>query len=193
MSSSALRRSRPSVEELGDRQLVMLARGHDDGDAYAELWRRHFDRVRRSAPGPESFRNDILTDTFLGAVRSFPERVAHPRLTFGIWWRNRVRWAATRAFARDKSTWEAATDTLPEASTVDVYPSEMRQGIREALASLTDRQRRIFLGAYVNGHTVAEVSEAEGISAEAVRALMMRARRTFREAYEASSDRTGVF
>ena len=191
-----MRMARLAYVDEPDPQLVTLARGQGDEDAAAELWRRYFHRVQRSAQGGEDNRSDVVTDAFIGAVRSFPERVEMPDLTFGSWWHRRVRWARSRPRYRDRSTWETATDALPEVPTVDPDPIESwarRDCIRAALEGLTNRQRRVFVLRFVHGYSVDELSAVEDMTPEAARALLMRARHSFRERYRTLADGVGVF
>lgn len=67
-----------------------------------------------------------------------------------------------------------------------------RAGIAEALDALCERQRRVLFLKDVDGLKYDEIAASEGISLDAVKATLARARRTFREAYAVIAERDGL-
>jgi hypothetical protein len=73
-----------------------------------------------------------------------------------------------------------------------VVPSGQAMHVAEALRHLDPRQRRILLGKHVHGFKYSEIADAEGLSLEALKSALARARRSFKDSYLAVVRSRGV-
>lgn len=198
MTLPAVRPGRVSDAELaarvrGSNTLLALSAG----EAAEELWRRYVDGVRRWMSrrlGDFHLTEDLVSEAFLGAVRSFPEEVRSTRLTFGWWWRERAHMLHRRIRRRAAIIHEVSADLLPERTAVsDESGMERRELIAEALAQLPHRSSRVLCWYYIEGYSVEELSRVEGISPATAKVTLHRARRKFREAYSEIARSSSVF
>ncbi|MFB6642941.1 sigma-70 family RNA polymerase sigma factor [Streptomyces chartreusis] len=116
---------------------------------------------------------EIAQETMLTAFRKWAE-ISNPHA-----WARRV---ASRALIRHLSRADAELcEEVPEPSALLASPGaaaewEQQQDLLRLLADLPPRQRQIMAWKY-DGHSPAEIAEELGISAETVRASLLKARR----------------
>jgi len=116
---------------------------------------------------------DLAQESMVEAFRRWVT-IRHPR----AW----VRRVATRAYIRRATAiQEQPTCDVPEPSLLlrpqaDIAVWEQRQEVLRALAALPQRQRQIMAWIY-DGFTPQEIAEELGLTAEAVRASALKARR----------------
>lgn len=67
-----------------------------------------------------------------------------------------------------------------------------REGIATALQAVCPRQRRMLILKHVEGWRYERIAESEGISIEALKSALARARRTFRSAYADIAEHSGL-
>lgn len=119
---------------------------------------------------------DIAQDTMIKAYQRWSE-IHHPES-----WARRV---ASRAFARHIARVPDPSPDPPEHSSLLPTPTnvqewEQRHEVLRLLARLPPRQRQV-LAWTLDGYTPAEIAEELGITPEAVRASLMKARRALAE------------
>jgi RNA polymerase sigma-70 factor (ECF subfamily) len=137
---------------------------------------------------------DIVQETFLRAYRARrrfdDQRPAWPWLATIA--RNLIHNARRdehrrRLHVSAGTDWRGVAASADPRSEIDPEKSfslaQSRTQIRDALSSLAARQRRVLLLRVVNDLSYHEIAAAEGISSDAVKSLIKRARRAFRESY----------
>jgi RNA polymerase sigma-70 factor, ECF subfamily len=152
-----------------------------DVDQYAEIVRRHQDRLYRHAAGmvldPDAAA-DLVQDAFVAGY----VRLATCRDTskFGIWifqiLRNRCLDHLKARRRRDVSLAAHHYPSAPDNPDTDLERTALREVLDGALARLPDAQREAFLLKHVQDLTYEEMAEVVGASESALRMRVMRAR-----------------
>lgn len=173
-------------------------------DTFDRLHARYFYDVRsfvRRRVSDREVADDITQETFLRALRSWhtydPARPAWPWLATIA--RNlicnRLRDERRRLRHIDRNVDVSELEQLPdERSALEDTYSEGEHGaaIRRALASLPERHRRVLLMRAVADLSCQEIAEHEGITVDASKSLLKRARKAFRDAYGAAVGERGL-
>lgn len=151
-------------------------------DAYADRLARF---LRRLGAGPE-VAEELVQESFVRLIRHAPRLTDDTRV--GAWlytvarnlWRSHRRWA-----------WVDGTRLLELASrpvSAPAGPAELVEAgrtaahVQAAVAALPEAQREVFLLVAVEGLTPQDAAEVLGLSAEAARQRLARARRAIEEA-----------
>ncbi len=169
-----------------DARLVERVRA-GDAEAYGELVRRHMRRAFSIAYRILEHREDaedVVQEAFLRALERFGS--LEPRRPFAPWmYRIVVNGALNYRRARSVRR----TEAIPEDVRADGTPpdgaaerAELRRRLKQATASLPERQRTIVQLVELEGFTSAEAAEIMGLSDGTVRWHLHQARRTLREA-----------
>lgn len=140
--------------------------------------------------GTASVAEDLTAETFLAAVdavrRDQPPPMSVPWI-IGVARHKLIdHW---RRLARESSGLRALGDQYPDA--VDMDPMDARIDAvqaRETLASLSPHHQMVLTLRYLDDLSVQEVANLLGRTLHATEALLARARRAFRLAYEARTD-----
>lgn len=152
--------------------------------------------IRRRVHDPH-LAEDIAQETFLRAFRSAAaidtERPLWPWLQTIA--RNVI--SNTRRHDRraprhlvDVSELETEVDTRPYGDPEQwLYERHRCDAINESLSALSSRQRRLLLMRAVQGLSYEQIARVEGLSLDASKSLVKRARSSFRVAYEMHSER----
>jgi RNA polymerase sigma-70 factor (ECF subfamily) len=178
-----------AVSVLDDGVLVLAVQG-GDGDAFAELFRRHYPDVRRACA--RRLLDTVEADEVAQAafVRAY-ERIEQCRgdRRFGPWVHVIARSLCMDAFrtqARVEPFEQPITDEVdhranePEES---VLRSERQAQVREALAALPDRQRQAVIARDWEERGPGEIAHSLGLTVGAVDSLLLRARRRLAQSY----------
>jgi RNA polymerase sigma-70 factor (ECF subfamily) len=169
-----------------DRELAALAQA-GDREAFGELVKRYSGparRVARAILGNPEDADDAAQDGFLAALRHLGRY--DPGRPFGPWLLRIVSNAATdRRRRRRVRAAEAIPAALPAGGpapgrAVDV--NAMCQALRQALATLPERQRVAVVLFDVEGYSHAEIAEVLKIPVGTVRSHVFHARRALRKA-----------
>ncbi|MBW3555473.1 MAG: RNA polymerase sigma factor [Actinobacteria bacterium] len=183
---------------LDDAALV-LAVQHGDSEAFAALFERHHDHVRRVCA--RRLNNPIEADEVAQAafVRAF-ERIHQctGERRFGAW----VQVIASRLCS---DTWRGSLRTIsldaalagepapgPDECEEAVLRAEQAAAVRQALDTLPPRQRQVIVARDIDGRRPGEIAGALAVSVGAVDSLLLRARRRMMLAYRASSPEQGA-
>jgi RNA polymerase sigma-70 factor, ECF subfamily len=148
------------------------------GDArvsVAELFEQHQGALRsylRSATGSSAAADDLVQDVYLRVVQrvsSYESRGRERAWLFTI----------ARRLVIDRFRRERKTSGLPELSRPATQA--LRVSLSEGLSQLSDHERDAFLFCELAGLTYAEIAEALGLSVDAVRSTLYRARLRLRD------------
>ncbi len=185
---------KPDLEQ-GRELMLRLARG--DMRAFEEIVVQYERAVRNFAYrylGDERRAEDIAQDTFLRVYKA-RERW-RPEAKFHTWLftitsrlclnairsRQRERRVIRPAIGTDERDSLATAPDRRTASPVDGALAEERAAlIRRAVGELSENQRRALLLHRFEGLSYQEVAEAMGLSLEAVRSLLVRARKNLHD------------
>ncbi|AZS89300.1 RNA polymerase sigma factor [Streptomyces griseoviridis] len=176
------------VGETDDALLAVRA-AEGDEDAFAVLVQRHAPALIRLATRLLDTRTeaeDAVQDAFISAWRRLPE--FHGRSAFGTWMYRIVtnRCLNILRARRPVSPLEAARDVAaPDHSASPSRITEARGAVRELRAALDDlspEQRACWVLREWDGQSYEFIADAVGISQEAVRARVFRARRSLTQA-----------
>jgi RNA polymerase sigma-70 factor, ECF subfamily len=181
-------RTRSEVGESDDALLAVRA-AEGDEDAFAVLVQRHAPALIRLATrllDTRSEAEDAVQDAFISAWRRLPE--FHGRSAFGTWMYRIVtnRCLNILRARRPVSPLEAAGDVpAPDHAASPARITEARGAVRELRAALDDlspEQRACWVLREWDGQSYEFIADAVGISQEAVRARVFRARRSLTQA-----------
>jgi len=175
------------VEERDD---VLAARAPHDFDAFAELYRRHLDRIYRfvrSQVPDNSTAEDLTAQVFfkaLSSAGSFRGEAAYHS------WLYRIAHNVVATWGRQRSRSPLVVEDLPESE--DPAPSpvtqaiagEQRAMVRAKVAELPPAQREVVALRYLEEFSIEEVADVTDRSKGAVRILLHRARLRLRRSLE---------
>lgn len=170
---------------MGDAELAALAQA-GDREAFGQLVTRYSAQARRAARavlGNPEDADDAAQDGFLAALRHLGRY--DPGRPFGPWLLRIVANAATDRLRRRRvRAAESLPATLPAAGappdrTADV--NAMYDALREALATLPQRQRLAVVLFDVEGYSHGEIAEVLGIPVGTVRSHVFHGRRALRK------------
>lgn len=175
---------RPAEPELALDELRRLAPGAVDAvfDAYSGRLNGFLRRMGASAEVAE----ELVQEAFVRLVRHAPRLADDTRV--GAWlftvtrnlWVSHRRWAWVDGTRLLELVWapRGRADTPAER----LAASEAQARVERAVAALPEVQREVFLLVVGEGLTPAEVADALGITPEAARQRLARARRAVEEA-----------
>ena len=183
------------------RQLAAAAAG--DRDALARLYDEHVDGlyafVFHRVGGDTSLAEDVVQETFTSALRRQSEYDA-ARGSIASWLstlsRNVIR-DHLRAHKRGDelaASWQRIDQSLGQifsALAQSPLPGEVlsrnetRDLVNMAIANLPETYRAALTRKYVEGESLEQIAAALGISADAAKSLLARARRAFRDTFSA--------
>jgi RNA polymerase sigma-70 factor (ECF subfamily) len=168
--------------ERDDRELVALAAAGDRG-AFAELARRHQDRVFRLAyrfsrdcQDAEELTQDILFKAWRHAG-SFRGESAFATWLYRLAVNECLNFKQGRKVRPVPGPLPAGLESEGPQAGADLAASEREARLREALAALPARQRLALALASLEDRSYEEIAAAMGVSLPAVESLVFRARR----------------
>jgi RNA polymerase sigma-70 factor, ECF subfamily len=174
-------------------------RAPDFDDLYERYHRRVRGFVRRKIADPHVV-DDVVQEVFLRVYRSLdsvdPDRDPWP-------WLARVADNAAVDALRRRRPVEEMRDAIVDGLSASIRsgddPAERftagqrREGIAKAMGALCDRQRRMLLLREAEGWRYEDIAEFEGITLNALKSALKRARQCFRDAYTAVADERGLW
>ena len=175
-------------------------------EAFERLYAEFVPRVRglvRKLIHDDGVVDDLVQETFLRAYNAglhFEYERAHPEHTQWPWLAAVGRNLALDVLRRRKGVTENELDEEVEFAEIGggedpelhLLASRRRESIAEALHSVSDRHRRVLVMKCVEGKRYDEIAALEGISVDALKSVLARARRTFRTSYAAIAERQGL-
>ncbi|MFJ4830612.1 RNA polymerase sigma factor [Streptomyces sp. NPDC088747] len=179
----------PDTEDEVPDALLAVRAAEGDEDAFGTLVQRHAPSLIRLATrllGNRPEAEDAVQDAFISAWRRLPE--FHGRAAFGTWMYRIVTNRSLNVLRarRPEAPLEAAGDVpAPEWDASPARIAEARDAVRElreALDLLTAEQRACWVLRELDGQSYEFIADAVGISQEAVRARVFRARRCLTQA-----------
>lgn len=187
-------RSSRALDDLPDQDLVALVRA-GDADAYATLWTRH---SRASYGVARTFTqldaDDLVSEAFakvLAAIRAGggPVTAFRPYITMTV--RNVARTLHVREASLVDTDLDTRRSQLPDGEVAAVARFD-RDVTLEAFNSLPERWQQVLWYSEVDGLKPGAISDFLGIPANAVSALLVRARRGFRDAWVSAHSATAA-
>ncbi|MEW2568831.1 RNA polymerase sigma factor [Streptomyces sp. NPDC057621] len=179
----------PEARGDTDDALLTVRAAEGDEDAFAVLVQSHAPALIRLATrllGGRAEAEDAVQDAFINAWRRLPE--FHQRSSFGTWMYRIVTNRCLNVLRARKpvAPLEAAGElAAPEHSASPARIAEARDAVRElgeALDQLSVEQRACWVLRELDGQSYEFIADAVGISQEAVRARVFRARRCLTQA-----------
>ena len=195
--------------ELGTRDDISLVRSAKQGEmaAFEELVTRHTDMILRVAAHITNSREDAedaVQEAFLNAylhLQHFEERsrfstwLTRIAINEALGKLRRSRRVSHLSINDDADDCRSLADEISDwrPGPEEIYGQTQLRGIlREALTSLPDTYRIVFLMRDVEGLSTAAVSEALGVSVPSVKARLLRARLKLRESLSPFFESGGV-
>jgi RNA polymerase sigma-70 factor (ECF subfamily) len=172
----------PPQDPRTDEQLV-AAINDGDSDAFEALYFRYRDWVTSQAlrmTNDHALALDVLQETFLYVLRKFPGFRLTARMTTFLYPVVRNLSIAARRKAERVQSSEAELDQLEAAASVSAAPDD-RETLALALANLTEEHRETLQLRFVDGLSLAEISEAMAVPLGTVKSRLHHALRTLRE------------
>ncbi|MFD4572737.1 RNA polymerase sigma factor [Streptomyces sp. NPDC058417] len=179
----------PDTGRAADDALLAVRAAEGDEDAFAVLLQRHAPAMLRLATrllGSRTEAEDAVQDAFISAWRRLPEFRGHS--SFATWMYRIVtnRCLNVLRARRPVTTLDEAGDVpAPEHAASPARITEARESVRElrdALDLLSAEQRACWVLRELDGRSYEFIADAVGISQEAVRARVFRARRCLTQA-----------
>jgi RNA polymerase sigma-70 factor, ECF subfamily len=166
------------VQQYWPRILRFLLAAVQDSDVAETLTQDCFLRAYR---GRHGFRGDSSLNTWLMtiAVNLVRDNARNRRFQF---WRNTQRTAVDSALIAE---WLPDRRVSPEQKALI---NEQVQAVWNATASLSDKQKTVFLLRFVEDLDILEISEATGLSESAVNVHLFRAVRAIRRRVRSNHD-----
>lgn len=169
-------------DDLADDTTLWAACREGDGDAFGRLWDRHRDSVFRQALGHVDSpfdAEDVTGITFLEAWRR-RDRVRVVNQSVLPWLLTTCKNVA-RNHERSRRRYRAFLDTLPAPPVVDVLDDlDVLQQATTVLDSLPDVDRELLTLTAVEGLNLREAGERLGLTHDAARARLSRAKARLR-------------
>jgi RNA polymerase sigma factor (sigma-70 family) len=137
-------------------------------------------RVVRAALGPGPDADDAWSETFLAALRAWPDLPADTNVQA---WLVRVAQRKAVDVARGAARRAVPTDILPEQSATTGLPEDSQPDLWAAVAALPERQRLAVAYHYLGGLRHTETAELIGGTPEAVRRAAADGLRSLRHHY----------
>ncbi|KPI07509.1 RNA polymerase, sigma-24 subunit, RpoE, ECF subfamily [Actinobacteria bacterium OK074] len=189
MAGPSTQNAPPDAGAETDDALLAVRAAEGDEDAFAVLVQRHAAALIRLATrllGNRTEAEDAVQDAFISAWRTLPE--FQGRSAFGTWIYRIVtnRCLNVLRARRPVAPLEAAGEVA--AAEYTTSPARITEGrdavreLREALDLLSAEQRACWVLRELDGRSYEFVADAVGISQEAVRARVFRARRCLTQA-----------
>ncbi|MEV3907873.1 MULTISPECIES: RNA polymerase sigma factor [Streptomyces] len=189
MAGARTQSAPPDTRADTDDALLAVRAAEGDEAAFAVLVQRHAPALLRLATsllGTAAEAEDAVQDAFLSAWRRLPE--FQGRAAFGTWMYRIVtnRCLNVLRARRPVAPLEAAGEVPAAEHTVS--PARITEGrdavreLRDALDLLSAEQRACWVLRELDGRSYEFVADAVGISQEAVRARVFRARRCLTQA-----------
>ena len=174
-----------------DEELIRRIRS-GEREALAVLYERYLPSVWRyvcvQLPGDEPASQDVVSDTFLHAVRSIGTFEGRAGTVSG--WligiaRHKV---ADHWRARSRAPGNLCTDPLADGGdpALESETREQRNSIASIVASLPDDQRQVLEWKYIEEVSLRKIAARIGRTEKAVEALLYRARQAFRALHGAA-------
>jgi RNA polymerase sigma-70 factor, ECF subfamily len=174
-------------ERNTDPQALTRRIREGDASAFEILFRAHyaelcaFVRVQVGSPDiAEELVQDVLLRIWHGRAQLDPQLPVRPYLYRAA--RNHALNYLTRRRVEDRSLHDTVQLPIPSATATDeaVRTHELSDAIEQAMASLPDRCRLIFLMSREHGMSYAAIADALGISIKTVETQMGRALKSLR-------------
>ncbi|MEU1015190.1 sigma-70 family RNA polymerase sigma factor [Streptomyces sp. NPDC005900] len=175
-----------------DDGLLAVRAGEGDEEAFEELVRRHAPPLLRLATrllGSRTEAEDAVQESFVSAWRKLPEFRADAR--FGTWIHRIVTNRCLNVLRARRPALDLAGVPEPQAPDHEASPVRVAEGhaavadLTRAMAGLSPEQRVCWVLRELNGLSYESIAESVGISPEAVRGRVFRARRYLTEAMAA--------
>lgn len=161
-----------------------MERARGDGEAFAELYRRHYPAIqrylRRRLGDPELV-EDVVAETFMGALRSLG-RYRDRGLPFRSWLYRIATVQASQARRRAARIAMARLEEEPGRSDPEESPSA--EVVRAALLQLPARHQAVIALHYFEGLDVAQVAQTLGVRPGTVKSRLSRGREVLRRRLE---------
>lgn len=166
-----------------------------DGAAFAALYARYERRIYGFAyrmRGDAADAADLTQETFLKAYRALDKTDDQLHVSA---WLHRIAANACRDLRRRRRLvrwlpWEDARHDRPSASRTDdpegrLLGDEAQRAVQRALDRMSPRQRQALILREFEGLSCAEIGAVLGVSPNAAKSLLFRAREEFRQRYRA--------
>jgi len=181
---------------LDDEELVARAKA-GDGNAFAQLYERYFDKVYRYAAyrvGAKEVAEDITSQVFLRALESL-HSYRWQGLPFSAWLFRIARNLLVDRLRREKRRPAVPLEEDLIADSLDVEDQADQnmklEEVRRALSLITEAQRQAIVLRLVAGLSLGETAKAMGRSLGAVKALQHGGLRALRRHLEIREAPTG--
>ena len=142
-------------------------------------------RVCRAVLGPGPDAEDAWSETFLAALRSWPELAEDTNVEA---WLVRVAHRKAIDVTRVRTRRAIPTDQLPEHSSLERVEGGDEQGVWAAVAALPERQRLALAYHHLGGLPHAETAQLIGGTPASVRRAAADGMKTLRRVYGAQGD-----
>ena len=151
-------------------------------DAYASYVSAVVWNILRGAMSPEDA-EEVVSDVFLAAWNQAADlKPGHVKGWLGAVARNKAKRKLRDCHGALSLEDDALDVPGPDSAADEAERMEERRRVREAVDSLPERDREIFLRHYYYAQTVTEISDATGVNAATVKTVLRRGRVKLKEA-----------
>lgn len=177
------------IDVVTSEDAALAARAQRDGDAFAELYRRHvcgiFRFVRSKLPSDDAA-EDVTAQVFFKALRSadtYGASGSYSAWLFAIARNCVANWHRLRGRVVDLEEVPEPVDPDPCPAT-RVIGAESRDEVLRAVSELPVKQREAVTLRYIDDLSIEEIATRTRRTSGAVRILLHRARQRLRREYE---------
>ena len=187
------------MKPLNDEIISNLIENAQMGrDAFEQLVRHYqhdvFRMIRVYTPN-DSDAEDLAQETWVKVYRSI--RKLKPPYHFDSWLKkvalNTVKdWLRSRGYKESQSTDEIASQQLWGSAVIQYQRQKRIEEIRDAIDSLSEKNRQVVLDFYILGYSASEVSQRLSVPVSTVNSRLKEARKKLREEFEAMVAQSGI-
>lgn len=173
----------------------VLARSQKEPDLFALLVQRYeaalLRRARTILSSPEDA-EEVVQDAFTKMYLYADKYHTQEGATFSSWMYTILNRVAYTKYAARKKEWEKMAtlepehyESLPDARAEFLEDLSIRNEVIAALAKLPEAAAKILRLQFIEGKTQEEIAQAEDLSIPAVKTRIHRAKKLFKQAYDA--------
>jgi RNA polymerase sigma factor (sigma-70 family) len=179
------------MEPISDEMIVNLIKDAQKGkDAFEQLVRRYRHdvfRIIRVYTQNDSDAEDLAQDTWLKVYQSIgklkePYHLENWLRTVAV---NTVKnWLKSRAYKESQATDEIEAKQLWVSGVVQYQRQKLLEQIRDAIDSLSTKNREVVLDFYICGYSASEISQRLSVPVSTVNSRLKEARKKLRKEFE---------
>jgi RNA polymerase sigma factor (sigma-70 family) len=178
---------KPLNDEIISNLIENAQMGRDAFEQLVRQYQHDVFRMIRVYTQNDSDAEDLAQETWVKVYRSI--RKLKPPYHFDNWIKkvalNTVKdWLRSRAYKESQSTDEISSQQLWGSAVIQYQRQKRIEEIRDAVDSLSEKNRQVVLDFYILGYSASEVSQRLSVPVSTVNSRLKEARKKLREEFE---------